>query len=69
MTGFGGALFMVVMFFMFFSLSCIILIIMEGVSAMVSPPHLWHVPSCVKANVDIASLASACLGRVVLEVR
>jgi V-type H+-transporting ATPase subunit a len=36
MTGFTGALFLVAMFFMFFTLSCIILIVMEGVSAMVS---------------------------------
>lgn len=36
-TGIGGALFLVAAFFMFFCLSIIILIIMEGVSAMVSP--------------------------------
>lgn len=35
-TGIGGAIFLVVAFAMFFVLSVIILIIMEGVSAMVS---------------------------------
>ncbi len=39
-SGIFGAVFLVFAFFMFFSLSCIVLIIMEGVSAMVSgsPP-------------------------------
>lgn len=37
-TGIGGAIFLVVIFAAFFCLSCIVLIIMEGVSAMVSPP-------------------------------
>lgn len=41
-TGIGGALYIVAMFYMFFSLSCIILIVMEGVSAMVS---LFHCPA------------------------
>jgi V-type H+-transporting ATPase subunit a len=36
--GIVGAIFIVIMFYVFFSLSCIILIIMEGVSAMVSFP-------------------------------
>lgn len=35
-SGIGGALFIVAAFYAFFALSCIILIIMEGVSAMVS---------------------------------
>jgi len=35
MQGIFGAIFLVVAFFMFFCLTCIILIIMEGVSAMV----------------------------------
>jgi V-type H+-transporting ATPase subunit a len=34
-TGIGGAIYIVVTFTMFFVLSCIILIVMEGVSAMV----------------------------------
>jgi len=34
--GIGGALYIVATFYMFFMLSCIILIVMEGVSAMVS---------------------------------
>lgn len=33
--GIGGALYIVAMFYVFFCLSCIILIVMEGVSAMV----------------------------------
>jgi V-type H+-transporting ATPase subunit a len=37
-SGIGGAIFLVVTFAAFFCLSCIILIIMEGVSAMVSFP-------------------------------
>ena len=36
-SGIGGAIYLVVVFAAFFCLSCIILIIMEGVSAMVSP--------------------------------
>jgi len=39
-TGIGGALYIVAMFYMFFTLSCIILIVMEGVSAMVCWPPL-----------------------------
>jgi V-type H+-transporting ATPase subunit a len=37
--GIGGGVYLVAAFFMFFTLSCIILIIMEGVSAMVSLLH------------------------------
>lgn len=37
MTGIGGAVGLAVMFAGFFALTCIILIIIEGVSAMVSP--------------------------------
>ncbi len=35
-SGIGGAIYLVIMFYAFFVLSCIILIVMEGVSAMVS---------------------------------
>lgn len=47
-NGIGGALFLVAMFFMFFSLSCIILIIMEGVSAMLHSLRLAWVESFSK---------------------
>ena len=47
-TGIGGALFLVAMFFMFFTLSCIILIIMEGVSAMLHSLRLAWVESFSK---------------------
>lgn len=40
MTGLVGGVYIVIMFTVFFVLSCIILIIMEGVSAMVSRPGL-----------------------------
>lgn len=41
-SGIGGAIYIVITFTAFFALSCIILIIMEGVSAMASfpQPHL-----------------------------
>jgi V-type H+-transporting ATPase subunit a len=49
-TGIGGAIFLVVVFAAFFCLSCIILIIMEGVSAMVSPlPPSYP---CILASVS-----------------
>ena len=35
-SGIGGAIYIVIAFYVFFALTCIILIIMEGVSAMVS---------------------------------
>ncbi|KAB5583677.1 vacuolar ATP synthase 98 kDa subunit [Coniochaeta sp. 2T2.1] len=47
-NGIGGALFLVAMFFMFFTLSCIILIIMEGVSAMLHSLRLAWVESFSK---------------------
>ncbi|KAK1765532.1 H(+)-transporting V0 sector ATPase subunit A [Phialemonium atrogriseum] len=47
-TGFGGALYIVAMFYMFFSLSCIILIVMEGVSAMLHSLRLAWVESFSK---------------------
>jgi hypothetical protein len=48
-SGIGGAIFLVIVFAAFFCLSCIILIIMEGVSAMVSFLFLFflhHYPRC-----------------------
>ncbi|KAK4235951.1 vacuolar ATP synthase [Achaetomium macrosporum] len=47
-TGIGGAIFLVVVFAAFFSLSCIILIIMEGVSAMLHSLRLAWVESFSK---------------------
>jgi V-type H+-transporting ATPase subunit a len=47
-NGAGGALFLVAMFFMFFTLTCIILIIMEGVSAMLHSLRLAWVESFSK---------------------
>ncbi|KAH8892038.1 V0/A0 complex, 116-kDa subunit of ATPase [Thozetella sp. PMI_491] len=46
--GIGGAIFIVIAFYMFFSLSCIILIIMEGVSAMLHSLRLAWVESFSK---------------------
>lgn len=43
-SGIGGAIFLVIVFAAFFCLSCIILIIMEGVSAMVSYPFPFSPP-------------------------
>ena len=40
-SGIGGAIYLVVVFAAFFCLSVIILIVMEGVSAMVSPPFFF----------------------------
>jgi hypothetical protein len=48
-SGIGGAIFLVVVFAAFFCLSCIILIIMEGVSAMVSSS--LPLPSCASSVV------------------
>ncbi|KAL2175276.1 V-type ATPase, V0 complex, 116kDa subunit family [Thermothelomyces heterothallicus CBS 202.75] len=47
-TGIGGAIFLVVVFAAFFCLSCIILIIMEGVSAMLHSLRLAWVESFSK---------------------
>jgi V-type H+-transporting ATPase subunit a len=71
-TGIGGALYLVAAFFMFFTLSCIILIIMEGVSAMVSshPPRSTLCTMYTHMlTMDLASLPSSSLGRVLLQVR
>ncbi|EGS23963.1 vacuolar ATPase-like protein [Thermochaetoides thermophila DSM 1495] len=48
MTGIGGAIFLVIVFAAFFLLSCIILIIMEGVSAMLHSLRLAWVESFSK---------------------
>ncbi|KAK4122840.1 V0/A0 complex, 116-kDa subunit of ATPase [Parathielavia appendiculata] len=48
MTGIGGAIFMVVTFAAFFFLSCVILIVMEGVSAMLHSLRLAWVESFSK---------------------
>ena len=67
-TGIGGAFYIVATFTMFFVLSCIILIVMEGVSAMVrlSSTQKWlH----QKLTVTIASLPPSRLGRILLQVR
>ncbi|TPX10552.1 uncharacterized protein E0L32_008438 [Thyridium curvatum] len=48
MSGIGGAIFLVVAFFAFFFLSCVILIIMEGVSAMLHSLRLAWVESFSK---------------------
>jgi V-type H+-transporting ATPase subunit a len=47
-TGIGGAIFLVVVFAAFFFLSCVILIIMEGVSAMLHSLRLAWVESFSK---------------------
>lgn len=49
-TGIFGALYIVATFTMFFSLSCIILIVMEGVSAMVSSRIVCNLAVRVWAN-------------------
>jgi hypothetical protein len=75
-SGIGGAIFLVVVFAAFFCLSCIILIIMEGVSAMVSfflvsSLFVPSLPSCasVRANKQNAvALAPSGVGRVLLQV-
>lgn len=74
MTGFGGALYIVAMFYVFFSLSCIILIIMEGVSAMVSSLKPFPCPAPTQRHLLIvvfstAPLAASRMGRVLLKVR
>ena len=71
--GIAGALFIVVAFYFFFSLSCIILIIMEGVSAMVSspPPRVCLVlgrDGMIANQSNAASLAPSCLGRILFQV-
>lgn len=68
--GIGGAIFLVVAFAMFFVLSVIILIIMEGVSAMVS----LSLPQSVleeerMLTLKTASLFASRVGRVLLQVR
>jgi len=68
-TGIGGAIYLVVTFYMFFCLSCIILIIMEGVSAMVSFAFRSVPEMRTCADIPVASLAPSGLGRVVLQVR
>jgi len=47
-SGIGGAIYLVITFYMFFCLSCIILIIMEGVSAMLHSLRLAWVESFSK---------------------
>jgi len=58
-TGIGGAIYIVITFTAFFSLSCIILIIMEGVSAMVSgilvPEYASFVLLTMKSSASLAS--------------
>jgi len=57
--GIGGAVYIVITFYMFFCLSCIILIVMEGVSAMVSSLYsIYH----EYANWQPASLLAPGVG-------
>jgi vacuolar-type H+-ATPase subunit I/STV1 len=62
MNGVLGAIAIVVCFFFFFCLSVIILIIMEGVSAMVSQTSWTLKRSGIIADASLASLASSCVG-------
>lgn len=57
MTGIGGAIFLVIVFAVFFFLSCVILIIMEGVSAMVS-----NLPFGVSISVELSKRKQTTCG-------
>lgn len=79
MKGISGAIFLVITFYMFFCLSCIILIVMEGVSAMLHCKTLgrtlaslfshWQDAENSRLTRLITYSAPSRLGRVLLQVR